>query len=173
MNATSHFSANFIFCLAVLVSLANSQNAGAKELASATPAAAAASSAATKKTPTLALNVGGHAVKAEIAADDATRQQGLMYRKQLPKNDGMLFIFPELGYHAMWMKDCFIPISVAYLDEAGKIISIHEMEPQTENPHRALGPARYALEMNGGWFTAHKIKAGDSIKGIEKAPKPS
>ncbi len=171
MNATSHFSANFFFCLAMLVSLENAQNAGAKELAS--PAAAAASSAATKKPPALALNVGGHAVKAEIAADDATRQQGLMYRKQLPKNDGMLFVFPELGYHAMWMKNCFIPISVAYTDETGKIISIHEMEPQTETAHQALGPARYALEMNGGWFTAHKIKAGDSIKGIEKAPKPS
>ena len=129
--------------------------------------------AASKKIPTLVLSVSGHTVKAEIAADDATRQQGLMYRKYMPKNDGMLFVFSEAAYHAMWMKNCFIPISVAYLDDAGTIISIHEMEPQTETPHQALGPARYALEMNGGWFAAHKIKAGDIIKGIEKAPKPT
>ena len=170
MNALSRFSAPLIFLAAALCSLACTQPADAKE--STSTAAPAAPIIATKKIPTLALSVGGHAVKAEIAADDATRQQGLMYRKQMPKNDGMLFVFPELGYHAMWMKNCFIPISVAYMDETGKIISIHEMEPQTETPHQALGPARYALEMNGGWFTAHKIKAGDSIKGIEKAPKP-
>ena len=172
MNVLSRFSAPLIFIAAALLSIAGVQPANGKQ--SASPIAAAAASATTpKKIPTLTLSVGGHAVKAEIAADDATRQQGLMYRKQMPKSDGMLFVFPELGYHAMWMKNCFIPISVAYMDDAGKIISIHEMAPQTETPHQALGPARYALEMNGGWFAAHKIKAGDTIKGIEKAPKPS
>ena len=153
---------NAIVSLTVmLLSVTNLQTASAKEI---TPVG--------KKLATLTLHAGGQTVKAEIAADDPARQQGLMYRTKMAKNDGMLFIFPALGYHAMWMKNCFIPISVAYMDEAGKIISIHEMQPQTETPHQAAGPARYALEMNGGWFTAHKIHAGDTISGLEKAPKP-
>ena len=119
----------------------------------------------------LMLNAGGQSIKAEVAADDATRQQGLMFRTSMGKNDGMLFVFPELGYHAMWMRNTLIPLSVAYMDQAGKILSIHEMQPQTETPHQAAGPARYALEMNAAWFTSHKVRVGDTIKGLEKAPK--
>ena len=123
------------------------------------------------KKHTLMLNAGGQSIKAEVAADDATRQQGLMFRKSMGKNDGMLFVFPELGYHAMWMRNTLIPLSVAYMDQAGKVLSIHEMQPQTETPHQAAGPARYALEMNAAWFTSHKVRVGDTIKGLEKAPK--
>jgi len=123
------------------------------------------------KTHLIALTAGGQSIKAEVAADDATRQQGLMFRTKMSKNDGMLFVFSELGYHAMWMRNTLIPLSVAYMDEAGKILSIHEMLPQTENPHQAAGPARYALEMNAGWFTNHKVNVGDAIKGVERAPK--
>ncbi|HEX9392378.1 MAG TPA: DUF192 domain-containing protein [Usitatibacteraceae bacterium] len=121
--------------------------------------------------PTINVSVNGHAVKAELATDDAARQKGLMFRTHMGKNDGMLFVFPQIAYHAMWMKNTLIPLSVAYMDEAGKIVSIHEMEPQTEISHQAEGPVRYALEMNAGWFSANKIKPGDSIKGLEKAPK--
>ena len=121
--------------------------------------------------PTISLNVNGHAVKAELATDDATRQKGLMFRTHMGKNDGMLFVFSQVAYHAMWMKNTLIPLSVAYMDDSGKIVSIHEMEPQTEISHQAEGPVRYALEMNAGWFSANKIKPGDSIKGLDKAPK--
>ena len=123
------------------------------------------------KKHTLMLNAGGQSIKAEVAADDATRQQGLMFRTSMGKNDGMLFVFPELGYHAMWMRNTLIPLSVAYMDQAGRILSIHEMQPQTETPHQAAGPARYALEMNAAWFTSHKVRVGDTIKGLEKTPK--
>ena len=131
--------------------------------------AQAKESAATS--PTIGLSVNGHIVKAELATDDATRQKGLMFRTQMSKNNGMLFVFPQIAYHAMWMKNTLIPLSVAYMDESGKIVSIHEMEPQTEISHQAEGPARYALEMNAGWFSSNKIKPGDSIKGLDKAPK--
>ncbi len=124
------------------------------------------------KNRVITLSAGGRSIKAEVAADDATRQQGLMFRPSMGKNDGMLFVFPELGYHAMWMRNTLIPLSVAYMDEAGKILSIHEMQPQTETPHQAAGPARYALEMNAAWFTTHKVRVGDVIKGLGKAPRP-
>ena len=135
---------------------------------------AAAPTAQAKETAaaqTIILSVNGHAVKAELATDDATRQKGLMFRAHMGKNDGMLFVFPQVAYHAMWMRNTLIPLSVAYMDESGKIVSIHEMEPQTEISHQAEGPVRYALEMNAGWFRSNKIKPGDPIKGLDKAPK--
>ena len=119
----------------------------------------------------ITLSINGHTIKAELATDDATRQKGLMFRTQMGKNEGMLFVFPQVAYHAMWMRNTLIPLSVAYLDDSGKIVSIHEMEPQTEISHQAEGPVRYALEMNAGWFRGNKIKAGDNIKGLDKAPK--
>jgi uncharacterized membrane protein (UPF0127 family) len=122
--------------------------------------------------PTITLRINGHPVKAELAIDDATRQKGLMFRTQMGKDDGMLFVFGEVAYHAMWMRNTLIPLSVAYMDDGGKIVSIHEMEPQTEISHQAEGPVRYALEMNAHWFSEHKIKPGDLIKGLDKAPKP-
>lgn len=121
--------------------------------------------------PTIGLNINGHVVKAELATDDPGRQKGLMFRTHMGKNDGMLFVFSQVAYHAMWMKNTLIPLSVAYMDDSGKIVSIHEMEPQTEISHQAEGPVRYALEMNAHWFSDHKIKPGDNIKGLEKAPK--
>lgn len=124
------------------------------------------------KLPTMTLTAGGQTIKAEVAATDAHREKGLMFRTQMGKNEGMLFVFPQLGYHAMWMRNTLIPLSVAYMDEGGKILSIHEMQPQNDTAHQAAGPARYALEMNANWFAQHKVAAGDTIKGLEKAPKP-
>lgn len=124
------------------------------------------------KLPTMPLKVGGQTVMAEIAANDATRQQGLMFRPKMGANEGMLFVFPQLGYHAMWMKNTLIPLAVAYMDDKGTILSIHEMEAHNETAHQSHGPARYALEMNTGWFARHKVKVGDTIKGLDKAPKP-
>ena len=122
--------------------------------------------------PKLTLSAGGQTITADVAATDETRQKGLMFRAQMGKNEGMLFVFPQLGYHAMWMRNTPLNLSVAYLDEQGKIISIHEMQAFNETSHQAAGPARYALEMNAMWFSQHKLKAGDVVKGLDKAPKP-
>lgn len=122
--------------------------------------------------PAMVLKAGGQSVQAEIAATEEARQKGLMFREKLARNEGMLFVFTEVGYHAMWMRNTPLPLAVAFIDEAGKILSIHEMQPQTEITHQAAGPARYALEMNGGWFKANKVSVGDLIRGLDKAPKP-
>ena len=122
--------------------------------------------------PKITLSAGGQTITADVAATDESRQKGLMFRAKMAKNEGMLFVFTQLGYHAMWMRNTPINLSVAYMDDSGKILSTHEMEAFTEISHQAAGPARYALEMNAMWFSQNKVKVGDRIGGLEKAPKP-
>jgi uncharacterized membrane protein (UPF0127 family) len=119
--------------------------------------------------PLVQLNAGMHLIRAEVAADFATRGKGLMYRASMPQNAGMLFIFDEPALQCMWMKNTLIPLSVAFIDENGAIINIADMQPQTEASHCATRPARYALEMNRGWFAARGIKPGSRIGGIPGA----
>ena len=84
----------------------------------------------------------------------------------------MLFVFPLAANHCMWMRNTLLPLSVAFLDEDGRILNIENMQPQTEDNHCAVKAARYALEMNLGWFSSKGIKPGARIGGIEKAPAP-
>ncbi|HXN16441.1 MAG TPA: DUF192 domain-containing protein, partial [Usitatibacter sp.] len=107
------------------------------------------------------LKIGSHPLKVEVASTDPQRSRGLMFREKLGRNEGMLFIFDEPGYHSMWMKNTLIPLSVAFVDDKGEILNILDMAPQTLDSHAAAGPARYAIETNKGWFADKKIKAGD------------
>jgi uncharacterized membrane protein (UPF0127 family) len=116
--------------------------------------------------PVTQLNAGMHAIRAEVAADIPTRMRGLMYRTSMPANAGMLFIFDEATTHCMWMKNTLIPLSVAFIDDGGTIINIADMQPQSEQSHCAAKPARYALEMNRGWFAQRGIKPGMRLGGI-------
>ena len=128
--------------------------------------ALAAAPAAAQPLPVVQLNAGMHLIRAEVAADFPSRAQGLMYRSAMPSNVGMLFIFDEAATHCMWMKNTLIPLSVAFIDERGTVINIEDMAPQTEESHCASRPARYALEMNRGWFAARGVKPGSRIGGI-------
>ena len=92
-----------------------------------------------------------------------------MNRESLADNEGMLFVFPREGYHAMWMKNTLIPLGVAFIDADGVIVDIAEMAPLSLDPHVPQKPAKYALEMNGGWFQVHAIKAGDRVSGLARA----
>jgi uncharacterized membrane protein (UPF0127 family) len=117
---------------------------------------------------TTVLHVGSHALKVEIAASEAERNRGLMFRKSLPREEGMLFIFDDPGYYAMWMKNTLIPLSVAFVDREGVILNIADMAPQTLDSHLAAGPALYAIETNKGWFAAHHVQAGDKVTGLPR-----
>jgi uncharacterized protein len=119
--------------------------------------------------PETTLMINGHKLTAEVASTDAHRSTGLMHRRMLPENRGMLFIFPDIALHAMWMMNTYVPLSVAFLDSGGVIINIADMQPQTRMTHPALKPAKYALEMNLGWFSKRGIKAGAKVEGLEKA----
>ena len=122
--------------------------------------------------PVMELSAGLHRIEAEVAADQQNRQVGLMNRRAMPPQRGMLFVFPQENTHCMWMRNTLIPLSVAFVDADGYIINIENMQPQTEDNHCAKVPARYALEMNLGWFAQRGIKPGTKLKGIEKAPPP-
>lgn len=116
------------------------------------------------------LTAGFHRIEAEVAANQADRTQGLMHRRVLAPNQGMIFAFPQTAMHCFWMKNTPLPLAIAFLDEKGKIVSIDEMAPETEDNHCPAEPARFALEMNAGWFKAKGLKAGAVIGGIEKLP---
>ncbi len=120
--------------------------------------------------PLLELFAGMHRIEAEVAATSDSRQVGMMQRTIMPPQRGMLFVFPEVAKHCMWMRNTLLPLSVAFLDESGRIINVEDMQPKTENNHCSTKPARYALEMNLGWFRSRGLGAGFSIAGIEKAP---
>ena len=126
----------------------------------------AAAPALAQQLPVVQLKAGMHLIRAEVAADYATRGRGLMFRKSLAPNAGMLFIFDAPAMHCMWMKNTYIPLSVAFLDEKGKIINIADMQPHSEQSHCAARPALYALEMDRGWFAARGIKPGSRLGGI-------
>ena len=122
--------------------------------------------------PTIKLNAGIHVIQAEVASTMATRSQGLMQRKSMAQGAGMLFLFDESAGHCMWMKNTLIPLSVAFIDEAGEIVNIADMQPLDETTHCALRPVRYALEMNQGWFKRRGIAPGTRIDGIPRSGRP-
>jgi uncharacterized membrane protein (UPF0127 family) len=116
------------------------------------------------------LHVASHPVCAEIADTPQAREHGLMQRKTLCDNCGMLFVFPVAKPYAFWMKDTPLPLDIAFIAPDGHIINIAGMQPYTTDNHSADGNALYALEMNRGWFDRHRIKPGDRMDSGRAAP---
>jgi len=128
------------------------------------------SASASAEIPAIHLKVSGYTLSAEVSYKKESRIRGLMYRSFMDKNSGMLFVFPEAVRHSVWMINTYIPLSIAFLDKNGIILNIIDMSPHTRTKHTAASEAKYALEMNLGWFSAKNIKAGKKITGLEKAP---
>ena len=120
--------------------------------------------------PEIALSIKGHKLTAEVAATDNSRTTGLMQRRMMPENRGMLFVFAYAQPQSFWMMNTYIPLSIAYVDEQGVIVHITDMKPLTTDPHPSAKPAKYALEMNQGWFAKRGIKAGATIDALKDAP---
>ncbi|MBN8282441.1 MAG: DUF192 domain-containing protein [Zoogloea sp.] len=116
--------------------------------------------------PRAELSAGMYRVEAEVAATQENRMTGLMQRRSMPANQGMLFVFTQSQRHCMWMKNTLLPLSVAFLDDEGRILNVEDMQPQTEDNHCAARPARFALEMNLGWFRQKGIRPGQKIDGV-------
>lgn len=127
--------------------------------------------AAAADLPLMEVSIGIHRITAELANRPDARARGLMFRQSLPSNEGMLFVFPDNAIHCMWMRNTFVPLSVAFLDDAGSILNIEDMRPQTDDSHCARAPARYALETNMGWFASRGIKPGSRVLGLDKLPR--
>ncbi len=120
--------------------------------------------------PIIELTTGMHRIEAEVASNAGDRATGLMHRPSMPAHRGMLFVFPEAGVQCFWMKNTLIPLSIAFLDDEGRIVQIADMQPQSLDNHCSSKPVRLALEMNAGWFRSRGLAAGNKINGIGKAP---
>jgi uncharacterized membrane protein (UPF0127 family) len=116
------------------------------------------------------LILGGTQVSAEVADTPQERALGLMGRVSLAPDTGMLFIYPDEAVRSFWMKNTPLPLSIAYISRAGRIVHLAELAPLSEDPVPSLHPTMYALEMEAGWFTAHDVKVGQTIAGL---PEPS
>ena len=113
------------------------------------------------------------AVRVEVARTPSELERGLMFRRELGPDDGMLFVFPETADHTFWMKDTFLPLDMIFIDAGGTVIGIVERaEPMTTTPRRVDAPSRYVLEVNGGWSSAHGVAPGDRARfeGITGVP---
>ncbi len=128
-----------------------------------------ASAQVNKGLPIVELSIKSAKLKAEIAADNNTRSTGLMNRFSLAPDHGMLFVFAQSEPLAFWMKNCFIPLSIAYIDAKGVIVNIVDMKPQDESTYPSGAPAMFALEMKQGWFKERGIVIGDKLVGLDKA----
>ena len=115
--------------------------------------------------PTVALNAGMHIVQAQVAASPDERQVGLMYRRDMPTNEGMLFVFEEAAAQCFWMRNTLLPLSIAFIADDGTIVNLADMKPMTEDSHCSKKPVRYALEMNAGWFAKRGIGPGFKLGG--------
>jgi uncharacterized membrane protein (UPF0127 family) len=105
-------------------------------------------------------------VQAEVASTPAERAQGLMGRKSLAPNHGMLFVFESMERQCFWMKNTPLPLTIAFIAEDGSILNTADMEPFSETPHCSVAPVRFALEMEQGWFRNRGVLVGDKVLGL-------
>lgn len=115
--------------------------------------------------PRATLNAGMHLLQVQIAQNFEQRQIGLMWRKEMPQNEGMLFVFEQPASQCFWMRNTLIPLSAAFVADDGSIVNIADMKPMTEESHCSAKPVRYVLEMNQGWFAKRNIQAGYKLTG--------
>lgn len=130
-----------------------------------------------QKLKTVSAHVGSKKIEIEVADTDETRTIGLMNRLSMPPDHGMLFIFEEEEKRNFWMKETFLPLSIGFFDKNCALVDIQEMKPvksltDVEIPkYESRFPAKFALEMNTGWFKKNKIKLKDQLSLSPHCPK--
>ena len=122
--------------------------------------------------PHATLSAGMYQINVQLALTEEQREVGLMYRKEMPQHEGMLFVFDAPSTQCFWMKNTLIPLTAAFVADDGGIVNLADMKPQTTQSHCSTKPVRYVLEMNQGWFTKKGIKAGFKLGGrpFDRAP---
>jgi uncharacterized membrane protein (UPF0127 family) len=111
------------------------------------------------------LSVGMHRIDAQVAQTPEQRATGLMWRRQMPQHEGMLFVFETPSVQCFWMKNTLLPLAAAFIADDGAVVNVAEMKPQTLDSHCSERPVRYVLEMNTGWFAKKGIKPGMKLSG--------
>lgn len=120
--------------------------------------------------PRVKLSAGMHQIDAQVARTVDQRATGLMWRQNMPEREGMLFVFEQPTQQCFWMKNTFLPLSTAFIDDDGTVVNVADMQPQTTDPHCSARPVRYVLEMNRGWFAKKGIKQGFKLAGSPFQP---
>jgi hypothetical protein len=111
------------------------------------------------------LTAGMHVIRAELAITPDQQATGMMFRRQMDGNDGMLFVNEETGLRCFWMRNTLLPLTIAFIADDGTIVNLADMEPQSEQSHCSARPVRYALEMKQGWFAKRGFKPGFKLHG--------
>ena len=115
--------------------------------------------------PRTTLNAGMHLIQVQLATTQEQRAIGLMYRREMPANEGMLFVFEQPAGQCFWMKNTLLPLTAAFVADDGTIVNLADMQPQTTNGHCSAKPVRFVLEMHQGWFAKRGIQAGFKLSG--------
>jgi hypothetical protein len=120
---------------------------------------------APQQLPTIRLTTGMHVLQVMVAQTPEQQSTGLMFRKTMGTNEGMLFAFDEPRQQCFWMKNTLLPLSVAFIADDGTVVNIDDMKPQTLDSHCSTKPVRFVLEMNVGWFDKRGVRAGSRFQG--------
>jgi len=111
------------------------------------------------------LSAGMHLLDVQVAQTNLERQTGLMFRKEMPQHEGMLFVFEQPATQCFWMRNTLLPLTAAFVADDGTIVNLADMKPQTDDSHCSTKPVRFVLEMNQGWFAKRNIQAGFKLGG--------
>jgi uncharacterized protein len=137
----------------------------AAAIALATVLTAAGAQEAQTNLPRVKLSAGMYQIEAQVAQTVDQRMIGLMFRKEMPQHEGMLFVFDQPSQQCFWMKNTVLPLSAAFIDDDGTVVNVEDMKAQTLDSHCSARPVRYVLEMNQGWFAKKGIKPGTRLNG--------
>ena len=119
------------------------------------------------------LMAGMHRLDVQLAQTQEQRQIGLMWRKDMPQHEGMLFIFDQASTQCFWMRNTLIPLTAAFLEDDGTIVNLADMKPLNDDSHCSTKPVRFVLEMNQGWFAKRQIKPGFKLGGSVFGKRPN
>ena len=120
--------------------------------------------------PRTTVSAGMHLIQAQVAATPEQRATGLMFRTDMPANEGMLFVFEQPATQCFWMKNTLLPLTAAFVADDGAIVNLADMQPQSEANHCSAKPVRFVLEMHQGWFARRGIQAGFKLGGAPFRP---
>ena len=115
--------------------------------------------------PRVKLSAGMYQIDAQVAQTPQQHQIGLMFRKEMPQTEGMIFVFDRPATQCFWMRNTLLPLTAAFVADDGRIVNLADMKPMTEDSHCSEEPVRFVLEMNQGWFARKNIKKGDRLGG--------
>ncbi|WP_143890310.1 DUF192 domain-containing protein [Tepidimonas alkaliphilus] len=129
------------------------------------PASGQAQGQPQRDLPRVTLRAGMHLIHAQVAATPAQRAVGLMWRRDLAPNEGMLFVFETPAVQCFWMKNTYVPLTAAFVADDGRIVHLADMQPLDERSHCSPEPVRYVLEVAQGWFAQRGLRPGFKLAG--------